>query len=305
MHIHEAGSSRSGPELATEQRRVAARRELGQQLRALRELSGLSGQRVAQALGWSQAKVSRIEKARTRAEAADIAKLLDVLNVEPGRRDALLLLAELAAGPPETWRNSSRTGLTRRQQDFVAFEAAATRIRHYQPLLIPGYLQTTEYARRVLAMADANDLERRLESRLARRQIVIGDSAPSYEIVLLDSALRWRPGPATVMAEQLDLLRKMVRRPNVTVRVVPLDREQNSFVQHPFVLYDFGEASPTEGLVETTTTDLRITDEDEVEALGRFFGRLSSSALSQRDSLSLIRQKHQSYMDLSKTEEGT
>ena len=299
MHIHEVGSNGGGSELSAEQRRVAARRELGQELRALRELSGLSGHRLAEAVGWSQAKVSRIEKARTRAEATDIAKLLDVLDVEPGRRDALLLVAELAAGPPEAWRNSSRTGLTRRQQDFIAFEGAATRIRHYQPLLIPGYLQTAEYARRVLEMADAGDLERRLDARLARRQIVLGNAAPSYEIVLLDSALRWRPGPAAVMAEQLDLLREMARRPNVSLRIVPLDREQTSFVQHPFVLYDFGEASPAEALVETTTTDLRITDEREVEGLGRFFGRLSSSALSQRDSLSLIKQVHQSCLDLS------
>jgi hypothetical protein len=69
----------AGSKLPTEQRRVAARRDLGQELRALRELRGLSGPRVAESVGWSQAKVSPIEKARTRAEVAGVAKLLDAL----------------------------------------------------------------------------------------------------------------------------------------------------------------------------------------------------------------------------------
>jgi transcriptional regulator with XRE-family HTH domain len=139
--------------VAGDERRLAARRHLGGELRSRREMRGLSGQQLADQLGWSQAKVSRIEGARTRADISDVAALLEALDVPTAERAGLLEVAETAAGPASNWRNSRRVGLTRRQQDFIDSEAAATRIRHYQPVILPGYLQTAEYARIVIELA--------------------------------------------------------------------------------------------------------------------------------------------------------
>jgi transcriptional regulator with XRE-family HTH domain len=275
--------------LVGEEQRLAARRQLGAELRALREARELTGQQLADQLGWSQAKVSRIEGARTRAEVADVAALLEVLGTAAGERARLLGVAETAAGPASNWRNSTGVGLTRRQRDFINSEAAATRIRHYQPVLLPGYLQTPDYARRVIEFAGAKDVDRALQARLARGKVLIGESPPTYEIVLLETVLRWRPFEPPLMVEQLRALETAARRRNIVVRVVSLDREQRVYVQHPFVVYDFGEDTPPEVLIETTRTDLRLTEPSDVQAYAGWFERLQRSALPAGDSLRLIR----------------
>jgi transcriptional regulator with XRE-family HTH domain len=275
--------------LASEHQSAAARRRLGAELRSLRERKGLTGQQLADQVGWSQAKVSRIEGARTRAPVEDVAVLLTALEVPPAATPALLDLAAEAAGPAESWRNSSRVGLTRRQQDFINSEAAAVLIRHYQPLILPGYLQTSAYARRVIELAGVVDVERHLAARLARGGVLTGPTPPKYEIVLMEAVLRWRPIAPAAMAEQLRALEVVARRRNVSIRVVTLDHEQSVYVQHPFVLYDFNDQAPPEALVETLHTDLRLRDAGDVQSYLSSFGRLAKSALSQSASLGLIR----------------
>ncbi len=275
--------------MAGDEQRLAARRQLGAELRSLREARELTGQQLADQLGWSQAKVSRIEGARTRAEVSDVAAMLDALQVAGGKQDRLLEFAETAAGPASTWRNSTGVGLTRRQQDFINSEAAALRLRHYQPVLLPGYLQTPDYARRVIEFAGTKDVDRALQARLARGAVLTAANAPAYEIVLLETVLRWRPFEPSLMLDQLHALEVAARRRNVTLRVVSLGREQRVFVQHPFVMYDFGDDAPAEVLVETTRTDLRLTEAADVQAYLGWFERLQRSALSATDSLRLIR----------------
>ncbi len=259
---------------------------------------------MAERLGWSQSKVSRIEAARTRSELEDVAALLEALEVPVALRADLLTLAEEAAGPAEAWRNSSRVGLTRRQQDFINSEASASRLRHYQPVLLPGYLQTPEYARRVIELAGSKDVERALSMRLARGAVVRRSDAPRYEVVLLETVLRWRPVAPDLMAAQLFALEEVARRRNVEVRVVSLDDEQSVFVQHPFVLYDFPAGAPSEVLVETTRTDLRLTDEADVTAYAGWFNRLWRAGLPRKQSMMLIRTVAQQMHDQHKSMEG-
>jgi transcriptional regulator with XRE-family HTH domain len=144
--------------------RVTARIALGRAMREHRRAAGLSGSEAGERLGWSQSKVSRIEAARVRAEVDDVRLLLDLYGVSGRARSGVLRLAEDAAGPASEWRNSTRVGLPRRQQDFVAFEAAATAITHYQPVLIPGPMQTPEYAARVLTIVRHPDPDRAIEA---------------------------------------------------------------------------------------------------------------------------------------------
>lgn len=275
--------------MPSEQARVAARRHMGAEVRRLREAAGLSGQGLAHAVGWSQSKVSRVEQARTRTEVHDVAVLLDVLGVPDDDRKRLLALAEDAAGPAESWRNSSRSGLTRRQQDFIAFEASAHSIRHYNPVLLPGYLQTRDYAERVITMAGAKDVSRAVDYRLSRRAILAGEPAPNYEVVLMEAAVRWRPGPVALWAAQVKDLLAMSQRSNLCLRVIPLDQEQSVFVQHPFVLYRFSDGVAPEALVETTTTDVRVTEPNEVATLDAEFSRLARSALTEEASRAFMR----------------
>lgn len=279
---------------SAESEHVAARHRLGAELRRLRENFGTSGQRLANELGWSQSKVSRIEQARTFATVNDVRALLDALGVSAPDRRRLMKLAEQAASG--SWRNSSRVGLTRRQQDFIDRESTAVEICHYNPVLLPGYMQTEDYARRVIEMAGAAKEDRALEYRLARRSTMLKKDAPRYRIVLLESAIRWRPVPRPAMAEQLDLIAELAMRDNVDLRVVPLDQEQSTFVQHTFMVFRYGE-TPPRALVELTTHDLHISDPSSIDTLQRNFEQLSSSALSPGDSLSFVRSAARSVVD--------
>ncbi len=290
--------------MSGDQHRVAARRKLGAELRSLREQRQITGQQLADRLGWSQSKVSRIEGARTRSEAEDVRAVLEALEVPAALQADLVALAAEAAGPAEAWRNSSRVGLTRRQQDFVDNEASAIRVRHYQPLLVPGYLQTPAYGRRVLELAGSTDVDRALAMRQARGAVLAGEAAPTYEIVLMETALRWRPFAPALMVEQLEHLEAAGRRKNVTLSVISLDEEQSAFIQHPFVIYDFGGASPSEVIVEATHADSRLTDAADVEAYLRWFEKLTSTALSSARSMRLVRDVAQQLQSSDQSMEG-
>lgn len=268
---------------------VAARRQLGGELRRYRKASGLTGQQLATALGWHQSKVSRIEAARNLARLEDVAALADALNLTNANRGELLRLAEASLGAPESRRNSSRAGLTRRQQDFIALEASASVIAHYQPFLLPGYLQTPEYARRVIEMADAKDVERAVEARVSRRRTLTGRDAPRYRIVLMEAALRWRPIDSASMAAQLQDLAKVSTRANVDLRVVTYDQDQAGFIQHPLQILDFRDGADPEALIETTVHDFRVVDERGLSELRRHFERVQGSALSRRRSTAFIK----------------
>jgi transcriptional regulator with XRE-family HTH domain len=266
-----------------------ARRRLGLELRRLREEAGLSGQQLADSLGWSQAKVSRLEAARVRTTVEDIARALATFDLPPRERDDLLELAEEAAGPPESWRNSTRAGLTRRQQDLIALISAAVSVRHYNPLILPGIVQAPAYARRILEMTGHRNVERSLEERMAQRAILTGERPPRYEILVADAAIRWRPGPPTLMAKQLGLVLDLTALGSLTLRILPTDQEQASFLLHPVRIYDFGGDPPTEVRVETTTTDYRITDPEDVEIYSRRFTEVASRALTPARSIACLK----------------
>jgi transcriptional regulator with XRE-family HTH domain len=269
--------------------RVTARIALGRALREQRESAGLSGVEAGRRLGWSQSKVSRIEAARVRAEVEDVRPLLDLYGVSGSTRSRLLQLAEDAAGPASEWRNSTRVGLPRRQQDFVAFEAAATAITHYQPMIIPGPMQTRSYAERVLAIVGHPDPERAIETRRARRSAIFVEGGPSIRIVLPAQAVHWNPGPDGVLAEQLQTVADLAEQFGADLRVIPLDVEQRAFLAHPAVVYDLAGQEP-QAIVETTTMDVRVTDSKDVEVLRRRIDAMISVALSRADSISYVRQ---------------
>jgi transcriptional regulator with XRE-family HTH domain len=271
---------------SAEREHVAARHQLGVELRQLREKAGLSGQALASQLGWSQSKVSRIEQARTYTTVDDVLTMIDALTAPTTVRRRVRKLAEQAASG--VWRNSTRVGLTRRQQDFIDLESTATGICHYNPVLLPGYMQTEEYAHQVLEMAGAVDIPRRLEYRRARRATMLRGSRPTYRIVLLETALHWRPLTPSQMRAQLEALAEFAELPNVDLRVVPLDQTQTTYIQHPMMIFQF-EQTPARALVETEIQDHHVTDALAVKTLQRRFERLSSSALSRSGSLALVR----------------
>jgi transcriptional regulator with XRE-family HTH domain len=269
--------------------RARARIALGRALRDHRRHAGMSGQEAASRLGWSQSKVSRIEAARVRTEVSDVAALLELYSVRGRERSDLLRVAESAAGPPTEWRNSTRAGLSRRQQDFVSFEAAASAITYYQTNIIPGPFQTRRYAERVLAMVQHPEPARALDTRMARQKALLSPAGPKLDVVLTDLAVQWNPGPDDLLADQLLSLAALAEEFDICLHVVPIHVAQPTFLAHPVVLYDFIDGT-REALVETTTVDIRVTNASELDHLAYRVKALDSVALSVNESIAYLRQ---------------
>ncbi|MFC4053860.1 helix-turn-helix domain-containing protein [Actinomadura syzygii] len=226
-------STSRGP--SVRQRRLAA------ELRRMRERRGLTGDEVADRLAWSTAKVSRIENARTGAKIGDVLRLLDLYQIDGGRREDLISLAHDAA--QRGWWEEYRD-LPSELADFIALEAEATAVREWDSTVFPGLLQTEAYARNViggwsdLATLPPQELERRLDVRMRRRDL-LGQARPLELSVVLDEAvLQRRIGDQKVMREQLDYLCRMTDLPNVTVQILPLD-VAHSVLAESFILLEF------------------------------------------------------------------
>ncbi|RKS76146.1 helix-turn-helix protein [Actinomadura pelletieri DSM 43383] len=233
-------STSRGP--SVRQRRLAA------ELRRLRERRGLTGDEVAERLAWSTAKVSRIENARTGAKIGDVRRLLDVYEIDGGRREDLVSLAHDAAR--RGWWEEYRD-LPSPLADYIALEAEATAVREWGSTVFPGLLQTENYARIVidgwsdLATLPPQELERRLDVRMRRREVLQRPRPLELSVVLDEAVLQRRIGDRNVMREQLEHLCRMADLPNVTVQILPLNAA-HSVLAESFILLQF---SPVHDIV--------------------------------------------------------
>lgn len=268
--------------------RTPLRGQLAARLRELRIAAALSGEQVAERLGWSQSKVSKIETAKTRPSADDVRAWATATNAPPGEVNNLVDLADQVHTEALSWRVSHRNGLTQRQHEVKEIEARSDLVRSFQPAVVPGLLQTAEYARRVLIYADLSgkrDIPAAVAAR-AERQAVLYDQAKRFEFVLAEAALWWRPGPPELLLPQLDRILSVMTLSNVEVSVIPLRSEARAFYVNGFLLYE----TPDEPLVmvETYTRELLLTDVEDVDAYRDLHVRLQESALHGGEARNLI-----------------
>ncbi len=205
---------------------TARGRRLAAELRRLRERSGLTGEEVAERLGWSESKVSRLENYRIGVKPADLRRLLDLYRVGQPHRDELLALA--SESRQKTWLEMATAGIPPEQAVYLVPEAEARSVRSWEPQVVPGLLQTPEYARAVMLgwqtmfALPPDDTERRISVRLARQQLLTRDPPLKLSVVLDESVLRRRFGGNNVMRRQLERLAEASELPNVDLRVLEL-----------------------------------------------------------------------------------
>lgn len=272
----------------------AARAELARLLRSLRLDSGRSGEQLATILGWSQSKVSKIERGRTRPSLSDAESWARVCGANTAALTRVTELAEAALVEARHWRVSHQGSLARRQREIAALEERAALVRSFQPTLVPGLLQTAAYARQVLALADLSgrgDVAAAVAERL-RRQEALYREQTGFAFVLTEAALWWHAEERSVLLPQIDRLLSVATLPNVTIRVLPLDAPSGAVPSHGFLLYEEDEESRV--IVETHTRELILTDPDEVAAYRVLHQRFTERALSvadTRDFLLALRQR--------------
>jgi transcriptional regulator with XRE-family HTH domain len=270
-------------------------RRLAFELRRLRGRSDMTGDQVAERLGWSPSKVSRLEHGRTGYKLRDVESLLDLYDVFGADRDELLALTR--GTYRKSWLETESASLPSQFAAYVSMEAEAETIWDWEPLIVPGLLQTEAYARSIfeawqsVVTTSPAEVKRRLDIRLARQQLLERDPPPELTVVLDESVLSRQIGDADVMRGQLGHLLDCSGRPTIDVRVVPLN------ACHPVLTGSFsymqfpGTEDVTFGdmvAIEELASNHYIEDEDETYLYRLAFERLLAESLDQRHSREFI-----------------
>jgi transcriptional regulator with XRE-family HTH domain len=249
----------------------------------------MSTYQLADVLGWSQSRVTRIERGQIAVTADDVDAWAEATRASERVRAELSELAYEAWTHARSWSTSHRRGLAARQREMASLERSCALIRQFQPEAIPGLLQSPSYARHVIVMADITgqrDIDAAVEARMERQKI-LREPGHQFQYVLVEGALRWRPGPAEIMAEQRDHLLTAARLPGVSIAVIPFDQQARAPYIHPFTIYDNPDAPLV--LTEQYSGEIFIDEAPHIAAYQRTFELLRESALTADSAADFIR----------------
>lgn len=273
------------------------RRRLAAELRRLRERAGFIGEEVAERLGWSTSKLSRIETAKSGIKPDDLRLLLDLYRVGEPHRSEVLALNRESARATAAVDESAIASFPSGHAGFVFAEAEAIACWDWEPQVVPGLLQTESYAREIMRgwysmfRLPPTELELRVEARMTRQQVLSRDEPLELSAIIDESVIRRRFGSNSTMNEQFNQLAEWSDAPNVAVRVLPLDADHPigtgaftymSFAQEHDVYF------PDIVYVERLNGDYSIDDAAETNSYRVTFERLKEKALDPVRSRDLI-----------------
>ncbi|MGW5330414.1 helix-turn-helix domain-containing protein [Streptomyces sp. NPDC004014] len=271
------------------------RRKLGAELRALRTGAGLTSGEAARLVGWHQSKVSRIETGASGVRPADVRLLLDAYGVDDRQlRELLLALTGSEdAGGRNRWWHAYRGVLPPTYRDFISLESQASGMRTLETTVVPGLLQTPEYARAVTRAAvggvDEERLDALVEVRLARQDVLRSEPPLELTAVLDEAVLRREVGGPGVMARQLNRLVEAARLPQVRLQVLPFSAGAHVGLTGPFVIFSFPSTSDLDVVVlDQLVSSLYLERKEDLMAYTEAFDSLRFHALSPEDSLDYI-----------------
>lgn len=274
---------------------TARRRRLGQVLKQLRDDAGLTIEQAAKAVGISSAHLSRIERAQTGVRLVVVKGLLIAYDAPVETVEELTEITR-TAGQRGWWHDFA---LNRPYATLIGFESAATTVRTYEPLIIPGLLQTEGYARALHRQGPARlpdeRIEERVEVRRQRQLILDAATPPIFRLVLDEAAIRRPVGGPEVMREQLRRIVEVAARADVDVQVVPFAAGAHPGLQGSFVILGFAPGERDIVYVEGMAGDLY--PERRIEWYADVFSRLQAIALSPVDSVQFIRSAAEGYED--------
>ena len=285
--LHLTPIGRGGTEVHATGSPTVRRRELGALLKAHRTAKGWTAEQVAERLLLSASKLSRLETGQRGASARDIRDLCDLYEVDDEQRRQLLELAR--EGKQRAWWQP----LALPYSTYVGLEAEATSICDYGLGIMPGLLQTADYARAVVRAAVPRwvpeVVEQRVHGRMARQQLLRSEDAPRFEAVVDESVLHRVVGSPTVMQAQLEHLLELSDLPNVTLRVIPYEAGALPAGNNKFIILRFAQATVSDVVfIEGLTGDLYLDDPRDVEIYNTTFRTLEDLAASPEATLDII-----------------
>lgn len=274
------------------------RRRLRVKLRQARDAAGLSQKEVATAMDWSQSKLIRIEAGTVSISTNDLKALLHHYGIiDQAQIDEFVAMARAVRAP--AWWLPYRNQLTKEFATMLSYESAASIIRNFQPLLMPGLLQTDEYARATLAEmtssavdTDAIVLEKLVELRMARQDLLGARENRPELFFALDEAVLYRVvgGPA-VMRRQLERLRSALTEPGITIWIVPFGGGLYQYMRGSYMLLELPlpEASDDILYIEDARGEWIIKDDlEETAVYLEAFWRMEQIAHRNEDAVALV-----------------
>ncbi|MEV7678048.1 helix-turn-helix transcriptional regulator [Streptomyces sp. NPDC056909] len=258
------------------------RRRLGQELRRLRELKGMTAEEVAERLLVSQSKISRLENGRRSISQRDVRDLCGVYEVQDHRIvDSLMQMA----------KDSRQQGWWHAFGDipysvYIGLETDAASLRVFEPQVVPGLLQTRPYAEALingaLPESAGPDVEKRVGVRLRRQDRINSTENPLRLWAVVDeAALRRVVGNRQLMREQLEHLVEQSQLPHVTVQVLPFHMGAHPGISGHYAVLEFPDASDSSVVyIEGVTSDLYLEKANDVQRYSVMYEHLRAQALN-------------------------
>ncbi|GGZ15490.1 transcriptional regulator [Streptomyces inusitatus] len=253
-----------------------ARSALGKRLRELRQAAGMSGRQLAESLSWPPSKVSKLENGRQTPADDDIRKWARATGAE-GETEALLASLHTLEVQHAEWQRVLRAGLKPHQRELISWDQRTRLFRAFEATVIPGLLQTPEYARARFAEGARrlnlpHDIDEAVKERV-RRQEILYRSDKRFHFVLTEAALRFRLCAPGAMLGQLDRLVSLSQLPHVRFGIIGFETQYVISPWHGFWIYDNERV-----LVETLSAELDLRQPQEVRLYGSAFERLAAVA---------------------------
>jgi transcriptional regulator with XRE-family HTH domain len=259
-------------------------------LAKLRTAAGLSRADLAKAVAMSASKIGRIENLESGIYRDDIERLLDFYEISSPRRVELLDLARHTEERGWLWMRGGQ-GLSEDWQTWIDLEAEASKIFNYQPLMIPGLLQTPDYARAIIQATGLNlsevEVDASVSSRMAR-QTRLNQTSPMKLHALIEESVLMRPcGDADAWMRQLRHLIDSATRPNIAIQVLPIDSGLHSALNGSFVILEYKDKTKLVHL-EGKVSNLFLDEDEQIQAYAQTWAELQELACDAEKSVKLI-----------------
>jgi transcriptional regulator with XRE-family HTH domain len=258
------------------------RRRLRITLRDFRQSLKLTQKQVALALDWSPSKLLRIETGESSISVSDLTALLAHYGITDTERvRPLVQMAKIAKR--QTWA-SYRDLMSPALLLYLGYESSASQIRQFQPLIIPGLLQTEEYARAVIRAysprsRSAEDIERLVQARMERQELLSREDPPELHFVLDEAAVRRVVGKGNLMVRQLEQLKRLSERPNINIQVIRFDAgEYPAILSGAFTVLDFPDPADDDLVYVEAGRGEHISGQEEVATYIETFFELEDLA---------------------------
>jgi transcriptional regulator with XRE-family HTH domain len=257
---------------------------LGNQLHRLREAAGVTHDQAGYEIRASRSKISRMENGRVGFKERDVADLLTLYGVTDERARAGVLSFARQANIPGWWSKYGDV-LADWFEAYLGLEGAASVIRTFEMQFVHGLFQTEAYARAVTLLghkaAPADEIDRRVNMRLKRQDLLARPEPPKVWSVVDEAALRRPVGGRAVMRAQLNRLIEVAALPQVTVQVVPFGRGGHAAAGGSFTILRFADPELLDVVyIEQLTSALYLDNRDDVDHYMEVMNHLSAGALT-------------------------